>query len=71
MPLSAHKGAIRNKDPINPSDVSTGTAALGLLLMVDKNHVTVQVWYFFFFLFEVKTYLLFEGVSLPVNFWID
>lgn len=27
--LSAHKGAIRNKDPIKPSDVSTGTTALG------------------------------------------
>lgn len=29
MLLSAHKGAIRNKDPIKPSDVSTGTTASG------------------------------------------
>lgn len=52
MPLSAHKGAIRNKDPINPSYVSTGTAVLGLLLMVDKNHVTVGL---VFFLFLIST----------------
>lgn len=50
MLLSAHEGAIRNKDPINPSDVSTGITALGYCSRQIKNKHVMYVC----FLFEVR-----------------
>lgn len=66
MPLSAHKGAIRNKDPINPSDVSTGTAALGYCLwQIKSTYLCVQEDFFFlaFSLFRRKSYTVMLWVS--------
>lgn len=55
MPLSAHKGAIRNKDPINPSDVSAGTA---LVLMVNTFAFLALEFFVFFCLYYYFIYFL-------------